>query len=61
VKYRIEFDIEVPDTAAANESEIEEWARHMVSDSSELLSAENPLGAKSFDPIFGTFKIRRAE
>jgi len=60
VKYHIEFDIEVPDTTIANESEIKEWARYMVGDSGEI-SAENPLSEKSFDTIFGTFKMGRAE
>ena len=60
MKYHIEFDIEVPDTTTANESEIEEWARYMVGDSSRI-RLDNPLSEKSFDPILGTFKIRRAE
>ena len=52
-KYRIRFDVKVPDHIP--EKEVEEWARFMVGDTGSMSSKE--LEDRSFDPIYGSFKI----
>jgi hypothetical protein len=58
MRYHVQFEINVSDDIP--EQDVTDWSRYMVNDSAEL-SLENPLADKSFDPIFGTFKIRRVE
>ena len=58
MRYHIEFDIEVPDDVP--EKDVSEWGQYMVGDTGRL-RLDHPLIEKSFDPIFGTFKIKRAE
>jgi len=57
-KYRIEFVIKVSEDVT--DKQVKEWARYMVGDTGKL-SRYNPLYDDSFDPVFGTFKIKGEE
>ena len=53
-KYRIEFEVRVPESAFFEE--VESWARYTVGDTG-CMSTDNPLCDTDFDPVLGTFKI----
>jgi hypothetical protein len=58
MKYKVEFEVNVPDNA--NPAYARDWIRFMCGYSGSL-SPKNPLDRASFDPIFGSMKIQSCE
>jgi hypothetical protein len=53
-RYHIEFDIDVP--GDVRPSQVENWIRYRCGDKGKL-RRDNPLFAKTVDPVYGTFKV----
>jgi hypothetical protein len=59
MRFNVEFEIEVPDNLGVTMAQVEEWAKYMCGYSGALVDG-HPLEAESFDPLFGTFEVKRA-
>jgi hypothetical protein len=53
-RYHIEFDIDVP--GDVRPLQVENWIRYRCGDKGKL-RRDNPLFAKTVDPVYGTFKV----
>jgi hypothetical protein len=58
MKFHVGFCIEVPDGLDVTGEQVKEWAEFMCGYSG-MMDTRNPLEDESFDPLFGTFEVKR--
>ena len=57
MRVEVKFEIEIPDTIAATNQQLEEWLRFSLNDNGTIRN-DNPLLAAGVtaEPVFGTFR-----
>ena len=56
MKYRVSFEIRIPDKLKATKTQVNEWIKYIFGYSGEM-DDQNPLKKEKFDPKYGTFVI----
>jgi hypothetical protein len=56
MRYKVRFEIKIPD--GISEDQAAEWIKYMIGYSG-MLDKNHPLIDTSFDPLFGTFEMRK--